>query len=434
LRAWLGYDEEGNWTTTRAGLAVPRQNGKNAIIEIRELYGMIALGERILHTAHEVKTARKAFKRILSFFENTRKYPELAKLVLEIRKANGQEAIILKNGGSVEFAARSKSSGRGFSVDVLIMDEAQEFSDDAYEALLPTISASANPQQILTGTPPGPTQNGEVFARFRESALDGTCPIGTSWIEWSCTGRSVNLNDRANWAATNPALGIRLSWDFTEGERASFSDEGFARERLGMWDGVASHEVIDMGLWADLLDPESRKGRKLAFALDVAPDRSMASIAVASMREDGLWHIEIIDRRKGAPTWVVDRLAELNTKWKPLGIAMDAAGPAGSLLSDLTAKGITPTVVNAREVGQACGAFYDAAMEGRLRHRGQDELTTALAGAKQRVLGDAWAWHRKDSATDITPLVAVTLAMSEYVRQENAPKRSGKVWGSYGSW
>src|SRR5690606_5799410 len=179
-------------------------------------------------------------------------------------------AIILKNGGSVEFAARSKSSGRGFSVDVLIMDEAQEFSDDAYEALLPTISASANPQQILTGTPPGPTQNGEVFARFRESALDGTCPIGTSWIEWSCTGRSVNLNDRANWAATNPALGIRLSWDFTEGERASFSDEGFARERLGMWDGVASHEVIDMGLWADLLDPESRKGRKLAFALDVA--------------------------------------------------------------------------------------------------------------------------------------------------------------------
>src|SRR5690606_24894410 len=153
-------------------------------------------------------------------------------------------------------------------------------------------------QQILTGTPPGPTQNGEVFTRLRESALDGTCPIGTSWIEWSCTGRSVNLDDRANWAATNPALGIRLSWDFTEGERASFSDEGFARERLGMWDGVASHEVIDMGLWADLLDPESRKGRKLAFALDVAPDRSMASIAVASMRGDGLWHIEIIDRRK----------------------------------------------------------------------------------------------------------------------------------------
>ena len=113
LDAWLGRRPDGQWACPRCGLVVPRQNGKNAVLEIRELFGMIALGERILHTAHEVKTARKAFLRLCSFFENEREYPELAALVKEIRKTNGQEAIVLRNGGSVEFIARSKSSGNG---------------------------------------------------------------------------------------------------------------------------------------------------------------------------------------------------------------------------------------------------------------------------------------------------------------------------------
>src|SRR5688572_20060897 len=60
LAAWLGETTGGRWSAPRAGLAVPRQNGKNALLEVRELYGMVALGEKFLHTAHEVKTARKA--------------------------------------------------------------------------------------------------------------------------------------------------------------------------------------------------------------------------------------------------------------------------------------------------------------------------------------------------------------------------------------
>ena len=109
---------------------------------MRELFGIVQLGEKFLHTAHEVKTARKAFLRLASFFENTRKWPELADLVKDIRRTNGQEAIVLTNGGSVEFVARSKGSGRGFTVDVLVCDEAQELSDDALEALMPTTSAA----------------------------------------------------------------------------------------------------------------------------------------------------------------------------------------------------------------------------------------------------------------------------------------------------
>jgi hypothetical protein len=67
-------------------------------------------------------------------------------------------------------------------------------------------------------------------------------------------------------------------------------------------------------------------------------------------------------------------------------------------------------VINTRDVVAACGAFYDAAMADTLRHPDQPVLNEALAAARKRPLGDAWAWHRKDTATDITPLVAVTFA------------------------
>src|SRR5690606_32882264 len=57
LMHWLAYTPAGLWLSKRLGLAVPRQNGKNAVLEIFELHVMINLGMRVLHTAHEVKTA-----------------------------------------------------------------------------------------------------------------------------------------------------------------------------------------------------------------------------------------------------------------------------------------------------------------------------------------------------------------------------------------
>ena len=124
LNHWLAVGEDG-WANMTCGLAVPRQNGKNAVIEIRELFGTIGRGEKILHTAHEVKTAQKHFLRLKHFFgecanDPDAKFPDLNALVASIRNVNGQEAVYLKNGGSIEIAARSKGSGRGFTVDVSV--------------------------------------------------------------------------------------------------------------------------------------------------------------------------------------------------------------------------------------------------------------------------------------------------------------------------
>ncbi len=62
----LGEQADGRWASFKVSCWVPRQNGKGAIIEARELAGLFLFKERlILHSAHEYKTASEAYIRIL---------------------------------------------------------------------------------------------------------------------------------------------------------------------------------------------------------------------------------------------------------------------------------------------------------------------------------------------------------------------------------
>jgi len=432
LDDWLA-ESKGQWTSLTCGLSVPRQNGKNALLEVRELFGMVGRGERILHTAHEVKTAQKHFRRLMHFFGQQANdpgalYPELNELVTDIRRVNGQEAVILKNGGSVELVARSKNSGRGFTVDVLVMDEAQEMSEDALEALMPTTSAapSGNPQWIFTGTPPGPKANGEVFTRVRAEALEGKSKR-LAWHEWSCEpGDALDLDDQRNWHSANPALGTRLQFDVIEGERARFSDDGFARERLGMWEEAGSDRVISSGAWFDCADETSVATDRFALAVDVSPDRSVSSVAFAGQRPDGEWHIELDEQRNGVG-WLLQHIVRRCEANAIRAVVIDGASPAASLIDELSKRKIKVTTTGPREMAQACGSFFDGAVEGWLHHIDQPQLNAALGAARKRPLQDAWAWNRKNSALDITALVACTLAL--WGAQASAVKRPGRGRG-----
>ena len=401
LRDWLSV-RDGRWAAARCGTALPRQNGKNGALEIRELYGMVALAERILHTAHEVKTARKAFARLLEFFDNPRSYPELAGMVREVRRTNGQEAIVLENGGSVEFIARSRGSGRGFSVDVLVADEAQELTEDAWAALLPTISASSNPQVILTGTPPPPGAAGEVFLRMRSAGVAGD-DLRLAWSEYSCSDDldPVDLDDRAEWARDNPALGTRLREATVADERAVMDRLTFARERLGWWQPQEQQSsAIDSAAWGSLVDPAAPRGNSPTFAVATAPDRSWAAVAAAWSRADGSVQVSVADYRP-TTTWVADRVAELVARW------------GGRVVCDTASDGVVADAVKLSSADQAKAhnALSDRVLAGTVRHYGdaEKELSTSVRAARWKPSGDSRVLDRKGS-TDISPLVAVALA------------------------
>jgi len=375
---------------------------------------MVALGEKILHTAHEVKTARKAFTRIASFFEDVRNQPELAALVKEIRKTNGQEAIVLTNGGSVEFIARSKGSGRGFTVDVLVCDEAQDLTSEELAALLPTISAAptGNPQVILTGTPPKPgSVKGEVFRGVRADGEAGR-DARLAWTDFGVAdGPLPDVENMELAFATNPALGGRLGVGEIDRERALMrSDpEGFARERYGWWGdpNMATSTAFGPGVWENLGD-EAAPAIVDAIGVAVSLDRTKGSIGGAGVLDDRAV-IGAVDRRDGVG-WLVAEVARIQAE-RDCDVALDGKGPAADLIPAFEAAGVRLTIATTGDVLDACAGLYDRTQDGTLSHPHHPDLDAAVAGAQKRSVGDRWAWGRKQSAADVSMLEAVTLAL-----------------------
>jgi phage terminase large subunit-like protein len=159
----------------------------------------------------------------------------------------------------------------------------------------------------------------------------------------------------------------------------------------------------------------------VALALDVTPDRRFTAVAVAGYRADGLAHGEVIAHEPGT-AWVVDYVVDRLARHEVSGVVVDPASPAGSLILDLENAGVTVTQTSPRDMAQACGSLYDAVSEGSFRHIDQPVLNAAVGSAESRPLADAWAWQRK-SKGDISPLVAVTLALSAARRppEQSAP-------------
>jgi Phage terminase-like protein, large subunit len=452
LERSLGVDADGRWSAFEAGLIVARQNGKSAIFEARCLAGLFLFDEElILYSAHEFKTSAEIFRRVLALIEGT---PDLRKRVKAVARSKGEEGIELlptracPRGQRLRFVARSTNSGRGFSADCTIWDECQNLPDASVDAMMPTLLARPNPQLWYGGSAPDKELAPcEQITRVRRRALDGPADR-LAYFEWSaelcgdqCGPGCEEHDDPADpltWAKCNPALGSgRVTVEGVAKLHASMSYRGFARELLsvgnypvedGGWDVIseAAWQATAASLIYDdaghVVGADSHPEDPVAFAVDVTPDRSMACIAIAGARSDGLTHLEVVDHEPGT-AWVVGRIQGLIAKWKPCAVALDPGGPAGSLVADFEAAGIELTTTKARDVAAACGALYDAvvrppdAPEGwapSVRHIPHPALSGALSGAGKRPLGDAWAWDRRGVSVDISPLVAVTLARWAY--------------------
>lgn len=339
----------------------------------------------------------------------------------------------------LRFVARTGGSGRGFSGDVVILDEAFNLPSQVISALMPTMSARPNPQLWYASSSVNQSEHphGEVLTAIRNRGLKGDDP-SLVYAEWSADEDAYRddpvavATDPQQWAAANPGMGIRITPEHIAREQRSMPPKSFMVERLGIGDwpdltpGGAS--VVDLDLWASLADPESAVDGPVVFAVDATPERSAGAIAVAGRRADGLLHAEVVADRPGTG-WMLRRLVELHQTWRPRGVVLDPTSAAGSLIPGLQDAGIEPQLVSGREMAQACGAFYDLVVEDRgVRHLGQPQLSAALSVAKKRDLGDAWGWHRKNSGVNIAPLVAVTLALHGFAQPTEPEQQFFSAW------
>jgi hypothetical protein len=404
------------WAAFEVGQVLPRQNGKNGTMEARQLGGLFVLGEKLqVHSAHQFDTSLEAFRRLLFWVES---FDWLRSQVKRVSKAHGEEGIELKNGQRVRFRTRTKGGGRGFTSDTLYLDEAMILPEVTVGALMPTLSAVPDPQVWYAGSPVDRLihDDGFVLARLRRRALAGGDP-SLAYYEWSVEHDDPDTLDPTlaaspdSWAQANPGLGIRIDPRSIENELRSVDARTFAVERLGIgdWPTEGEEAVVDLDLWDSLVDSRSLIAGPPVFAFDVSPDRSRASIAAAGLRGDKLVHVELAAQDRGTG-WLTSWLPERVERHRAATVVCDGAGPASALVPELERRGVKVRTLATAEYAKACGGFVDSVTEARLRHMGQTELRASLRGASTRTLGDAWAWSRKSSGVDITPLVAATLA------------------------
>jgi hypothetical protein len=340
----------------------------------------------------------------------------------KVRYQRGDEAIRWHNGSWHGITAPGEKAGHSDVLDVAVVDEAWALEAGLEQGLSPTMITRPQPQLWVVSTA-GTLRSAYLRGKVERGRAQAAAGRGSvAYFEWAAP-EGADPADPATWRAAMPALGrtIRLDAVRAEFDRLELAD--FCRAYLNWWPGAIPSDWLVIGevQWRALADPRSEAIDPVAFAADVTPERSHAAIAVAGQRVDALGHAEVVDHRPGIG-WVVPRLLELYSRWQPCAVVIDPTGPAGSLLAPLEAAGVEVVKPTAREAAHAAGAMFDAVTEGTMRYRPHPALDAAVAGARQRPLGDGWAWARRGLGVDICPLVAVTLARWGHATRAHLPR------------
>jgi len=404
LEGGLGVLKDGSWAAHTVGVNVSRQNGKSRILLARAMAGALLFGEQtIIVSAHEQRTSRLLFDALMGYFDN---YDDLRRRVLSKSAQIGREELKLRGGARLLFLSRTRSTMRGFSIDCLLLDEAQLLQDQQWEAARPAMSARRGAVTWMAGTAPQQTTDAEVFGRLRASAIAGD-NTDLAWTEYGAD-EGADLDDREQWRKANPG---RVTVEAMEAERREMSPGGFARERLNIWPTDRTEQVIDGVWWAQLAGTVPAGVAPAALAVDMSPTRDAVAVAGAWKLERG-WHVEVllVGDPFVAAQFVVERAG------RRIPVVVDGASAARSLEPTLAGQRVRVRVTTAAEMAVACGGFLDDVNAARLSHGGDGPLEAALLaaveGARRRALGDggAFGWDRRDGAVFLSPLVAVTLA------------------------
>ena len=415
-------------------LTVPRQSGKTTLMLAAMAHRCIAMGDRqrVAYTAQTGKDARLKWEdEHVPVLERS---PFASQM--QVRRTNGSEAIRWANGSLWSLLATTESAGHGAQLDLGVIDEAFALQDDRLEqAMKPAMVTRKQPQLWIVstaGTNDSLYLNDKIDDGRMRAQAGQTSAV--AFFEWSAPD-DVDIADENVWRACMPALGITVPVAAIRSDFESMREPEFRRAYLNQRQdrsASAPWQVITEPDWLGCVDRRSRIVDEPTLALDVTPSRSMSSLCAAGLRDDGVAHVEVVGNRPGTG-WVLDWFAADDRASKYKNLVIDPVGAAGSLIGELRALGVQVTEISTRQLVTGCGRFYDMVGTRQLRHIDQTPLTAAVAGAKRRSLGDSWAWHRRDTTVDVSPLVAATLALYGHVSADLRATADPKIvdpWGA----
>lgn len=464
-------------------LLVARQNGKSTLSWLIALWFMYVRGVgMVLGTAQDLDVAEEIWSFAVEAATDDEANPDLADEVVKLIETNGKKELRLANGARYKVKATSRRAGRGFTGDLIMLDELREQQTwQAWSAITKTTMTRLD--ALVLGMSNAGDATSVVLRHLRRIAHlelgdpdgaygdaptveepvddDGDPASGehlesaVGLFEWSAVP-GCDVHDRDAWAQANPSL--NHPGGVLEATLAGFvnvdPEPEFRIECLCQWSDDTADGPFPAGKWAAGTDSLSAiaEGSPLVYCVDVSADRTTSHIAVAGYREDGVPHIEIAAARAGTdwvvstrllPDGTVDALgwfAARATAEQPMTVVVQAKGaPASSLIDDLnTVPHLTVVEWGGADLGNGTARIFDLVKgSGLIEHDGepprregvchlpQPVLDVAAALAVPKLLTDGgMAWDRKKSSVDIAPLVAVTGALWHLLQRPPPPTRS----------
>jgi phage terminase large subunit-like protein len=406
-------------------LVVPRRAGKTLLTFAEALQRTSAPGVLAWYTAQARETAAKIFRDEWAPLVDRSAY---WKARLKVRHSQGSEGMTNRASGSkLQLFAPTANALHSTNADLVTIDEAWAFD----LALGADVEAGIRPAQLTRPRrqtwiiSAGGTVESTWLDQWITAGRDAAeCDrrSGLAYFEWSADPSDDPAKPETWWSA-HPALGWTVPLEALAEDHASMDPAAFARSILNVWPRPSASPAsgVDPARWATAAVEGAAAGTPVVFAFDVAPDAAAAAVAVAGTWRDRTC-VEVVAHGPGTE-WLLDALAAIRANHRGARIIADDL-VAAATVADATRRRLKIDTEAAGFLTRACGGFVDALGSGLLVHRDQPALNAALRGARRRPVGDGWAWSRRTSGDDISPLVAVTLAAWAH---RTAPRRGGRV-------
>ena len=414
----MGTNEEGLWIHQKFGYSIPRRNGKSENILMRCLWGL-KNGEKILYTAHRATTSHSVWERLGRLCEKA----DIR--VISSFRAFGKEHLYCEGGGIIEFRTRTSTGGLGEGYDLLIIDEAQEYTPEQETALKYVVTDSLNPQTIMLGTPPTAISAGTVFPKYRKRVLQGDA-YESGWAEWSVEDMTDPNNVDA-WYETNPSLGTVLK------ERTIRSEIGddqidFNIQRLGLWLKYNQKSAISKNEWEALqVDELPELTGQLFVGVKFGIDGMNAAMSIAVRTKDGKIFVECIGCRpvKSGIAWILDFIEKADVR-KAVADGKNGTGILADSLKSMKLQRILeiPTV---NQFIKANTEFDLALSQGTLLHMGQSAVTQIVSNCDKRAIGSAGGFGYKSILDGADVAILDSMILAHWICGETKEKKKQNI-------
>jgi hypothetical protein len=365
------------WMFREIAVVVARQNGKTELLVPRILLDLRA-GKRVIHTAQNRTLPREVFLRVASLLDlDETKF---------VRYANGQEMIMMSNGGSYRIVAPQRGA-RGLTGDTLIFDELREFEDyDIVGAAGPTLTASPDPQVIyLSNAGYDSSVVLNDLRRRGETGGDGDL----CYLEWSADPDRP-AQDRRGWAEANPALGTIISWDFLEHQYRTRPPAIFETEHLCRWTASSNPTLVSIGAWASCQTKITEDPVRPSMAFNMDPSGKRASAAMSWTMTDGRVALVELEEATGDPIAV----ELLGARLKELARTHRARRVAFASWTDKDLARYVPRAeaLDGKDFANASENFARLVAQGRLAWESADHISEDLAWTARKP-HESGAWQ-----------------------------------------